>query len=218
MCVVAVLWPIKQFRLHSFSLFRVMEYSLSGIGESIGSHLATTYSAYSGLNYTLAGVSIDSAMKLGNRDWAEICLQYKDVLDYAQQTIQDHQQDFVNRRQVVEVCELNCYLLCCCADNPDQQQLEIAKLYRQLDGVKQHLDTMTAKVTSDTELHEILQQARKRYTILRSVISSNEAETKRLYDHLVNLARDFGLSPVLPIHQTQYASHYHGSSEPSSES
>lgn len=56
-------------------------------GESIGSHLANSYAGYGGFNFTTAGISVDSALKGDARLWMDVCIQYDDVLDFANRAI-----------------------------------------------------------------------------------------------------------------------------------
>jgi hypothetical protein len=71
-CVLNALWPARGFTLHSFYCFRAFSVEHVEYGEGIATHLVGGYPAYGGLNYTQAGMQIESAKKLGHTGWRKM--------------------------------------------------------------------------------------------------------------------------------------------------
>ncbi|KAG9665172.1 hypothetical protein KCU64_g173, partial [Aureobasidium melanogenum] len=92
-CVLRVLFPLKDFMMHHFCLFRVVKTEQAGIGESIGSHLVTSYSTYGGFNFAQAGISVTSAKQLTGNGSMTVCDRNSGMLRKVTTRLEDAHKD-----------------------------------------------------------------------------------------------------------------------------
>ncbi|KAH0031589.1 hypothetical protein KCU78_g2781, partial [Aureobasidium melanogenum] len=88
-CVLSVLFPHKDFKMHHFCLFRAFQSVHAGIGESMGSHLITSYSTYGGFNFAQAGISVTKAKELTGNGWMTVSDRHVKLLEKATTTVND---------------------------------------------------------------------------------------------------------------------------------
>ncbi|THW42012.1 hypothetical protein D6D21_06055 [Aureobasidium pullulans] len=80
-CLLSVLFPLKHFRMHHFCIFRAFRFEHAGTGESLGSHLITSYSTYGGFSLEQAGHSVSSSQDLTSNGWMVVSDRYAGLLD-----------------------------------------------------------------------------------------------------------------------------------------
>lgn len=102
-CVLTVLFPLKQFKMHHFCLFRVFKSEQAGIGESIGSHLVTSYSTYGGFNFAQAGISVSKAKELTGNGWMTVSDRYAGLLDKIATKLDDEYNTLISQAEHEEV-------------------------------------------------------------------------------------------------------------------
>lgn len=104
-CVLQVLFPTKHFEMHHFCLFRAFKTEHAGTGESIGSHLVTSYSTYGGFNFAQAGYSVTKAKELTGNGWMTVCDRYAGLLDVVTTKLDDEYNALVAQAKQEEVSE-----------------------------------------------------------------------------------------------------------------
>lgn len=108
MCVVGAYFPNYKFKMTSYCLFRVVSWIHAEIGESLGSHLVSSYGKYGGFNYTTAGISIKSSWLTDVTFWKAMCLQYKDMVRFSDAQVDANVDRLQKKHKAAEV-----------SDNPD---------------------------------------------------------------------------------------------------
>jgi hypothetical protein len=83
-CVLHVLFPRKNFRMHHFCLMKAFRAEHAAVGESIGHHLVLSYAKYGGFNFAQAGFSVLGAMDMTFMEWQLACTSSVRVLNYIQ--------------------------------------------------------------------------------------------------------------------------------------
>ncbi|KAG9856313.1 hypothetical protein KCU98_g1496, partial [Aureobasidium melanogenum] len=198
-CVVNVLWPQYNFKMYSYCMFRVAIWIHAEIGESIGSHLISSYYTYGGLNYKTAGVSVSSAVASNAKLWQQVSKQYKDCLDFAQAALEQDGIEWEQKREAAKA-----------------KHSAIIKT-KKLEELSAKLEIEEAEaVKSGKELGVALKKSQKETKSLRKVVDSKEAETKDIYDALDQLARDFDLIEVAAPLRQPFRDIYMSSSVPAS--
>lgn len=198
-------------------------------GESIGSHLISSYYTYGGLNYKTAGVSVSSAVASNAKLWQQVSKQYKDCLDFAQAALEQDGIEWEQKREAAKVCATT--------HNPYHLLLDVAPLSpfsvltifrtqakhsaivktKKLEELSRKLEIEEAEaVKSGKELGVALKKSQKETKSLRKVVDSKEAETKDIYDALDQLARDFDLIEVAAPLRQPFRDIYMSSSVPAS--
>ncbi|THZ88751.1 hypothetical protein D6C84_00725 [Aureobasidium pullulans] len=194
MCVVSVLWPQHNFELSSFCMFRVMMWNHAEIGESIGSHLVNSYPGYGGFNFTTAGLATSSAVEPSSRLWMTVSKQYEECLTYAQKAIEAHEKDMQQKNDELKA------------------QRENILLSNQAATLHEDVEKQLVAAVEEDRNHAIeLNHASKQLKGLRKVFQSKEAETKRYYDALRGLARDFQFIRINPVPEPRFRDVYQSS-------
>ncbi|CAD0093823.1 unnamed protein product [Aureobasidium mustum] len=103
MCVIGAYFPTYKFRMTSYCLFRVAAWMHAEMGETLGSHLVSSYGKYGGFNFTTAGISVESSSRTDVLFWRAICIQYEDMIKYSDAQVAREVDDLRKRNKQQEV-------------------------------------------------------------------------------------------------------------------
>ncbi|KAG9518076.1 hypothetical protein KCV07_g5838, partial [Aureobasidium melanogenum] len=186
MCVVGAYFPNYKFKMTSYCLFRVVSWIHAEIGESLGSHLVSSYGKYGGFNYTTAGISIKSSWLTDVTFWKAMCNQYKDMVRFSDAQVDANVDRLQKKHKAAE------------------DKLRLIRAYKKLQEQKAELADAINKLINDDELETVVRRTGRKFEALKATIESKHKEAAKCQAHLEAFATTLGYKPLRDTQATPY--------------